>query len=243
MDMARAARAAISSALFKARQLTTDKHAASDRHGHIMSWATYSPWQINQEFLEAYDYIKENTMVDIYRCYELWHLAKQVSPLCGDILEVGSWRGGTGNLMARADRGMVYLCETFSGCVKAGPHDIYSGGEHADVNRAQLAKMLRHNTILVPGVFPDETGHMIEYKKFKLCHIDVDTHDSAKDVFEWVRPRMVPGGVIVFDDFGFASTPGITRLVHEIEADPGVLCIQNLNGHAVIVLPRGAADD
>ena len=46
--------------------------------------------------------IKQNTLVDVYRCYELWSLAVRCAELPGDTLEVGTWRGGTGALLAAA---------------------------------------------------------------------------------------------------------------------------------------------
>jgi hypothetical protein len=64
--------------------------------------------------------IQRNTLVDIYRCYELWTLVEQTSKLAGGIMEVGVWRGGTGALIARKAliagvEDPVYLCDTFQG--------------------------------------------------------------------------------------------------------------------------------
>jgi O-methyltransferase len=60
-------------------------------------------------------------------------------------------------------------------------------------------------------------------------------YQSGKDILEWVWSRMPIGGVVVFDDFGFPSTTGITKLVHEFEGRPDRVCVQNINGHAVFV--------
>jgi len=46
---------------------------------------------------------------------------------------------------------------------------------------------------------------------------------------------MPVGGIVVFDDFGFASTTGITQLVHEEEIRNDLICVQNVNGHAVFI--------
>ena len=51
---------------------------------------------------------------------------------------MGTWRGGTGALLAKSAMlsGMdekVYLCDTFKGVVKASEDDsVYVGGEHDD---------------------------------------------------------------------------------------------------------------
>ncbi len=46
------------------------------------------------------DAVRRNTLVDVWRCYELWSLVGELRDVPGAILEVGVWRGGTGALMA-----------------------------------------------------------------------------------------------------------------------------------------------
>lgn len=102
--------------------------------------ATYAPWNTDADFQKVWQAIRENTLVDIFRCWELWQLAQQTRSSSGAILEVGVWRGGTGSLMAFASgrsgsSAPVYLCDTFRGVVKAGIHDTgYRGGEHSDTS-------------------------------------------------------------------------------------------------------------
>ena len=61
-----------------------------------------------------------NTLVDIWRCYELWSLVGELRDVPGAILEVGVWRGGTGALMATRAGALgidepVFLCDTWAG--------------------------------------------------------------------------------------------------------------------------------
>ena len=74
---------------------------------HEMAYpiSTYAPWQTDEEFQRVYDAVRRNTLVDIWRCYELWSLVGELREVPGSILEVGVWRGGTGCLMADASRG------------------------------------------------------------------------------------------------------------------------------------------
>ncbi|MGA2648494.1 MAG: TylF/MycF/NovP-related O-methyltransferase [Candidatus Sulfotelmatobacter sp.] len=208
--------------------------------------ATYAPWNSNSEFLSTYRLIKRNTLVDIYRCWELWTLVGQTLAMDGGILEVGVWRGGTGALMAKralsaGSNDPVYLCDTFEGVVKAGSYDAdYQGGEHSDTSKRIVEKLLRTlditNVRILKGIFPDETAHLIEPgKRFKLCHLDVDVYQSAKDVMSWIWDRMVPGGVVVYDDYGFIHTDGITKYVNEQVSESDRLVLHNLNGHAIVV--------
>ena len=98
------------------------KHSIYEFSSSIAPEATYSPWLTDEEFLNIYNKISKSTLVDKYRCYELWSLAKQTLNIEGDILEVGVWRGGTGAILAEAvnksELKKVYLADTFRGVVK-----------------------------------------------------------------------------------------------------------------------------
>ena len=211
----------------------------------VIPRATYSPWRDDREFHDTFTRVQNNSLVDIYRCYELWGLVAEVAPVPGDVLEVGVWRGGTGCLMAERARrlgidGTVYLCDTFAGVVKAGGEDnVYVGGEHANTSIAQVEALrdslqLTNIEILV-GIFPDDTAVKIEDHTFRLCHIDVDVYESAKGVFEWVWPKVAPGGVVVFDDYGFVECEGVTRFVNEQRGHTDRRFVHNLNGHGIFV--------
>jgi O-methyltransferase len=219
------------------------------RHTHLNPAATFSPWLSDPDFMGAYQRIRKFTLVDIYRCYELWELARQSKRVEGVILEVGVWRGGTGCLLAlAAPAKTVYLADTFAGVVNAGPNDTrYAGGEHADTSEALVRRLLDSagvtNARLLKGVFPGATAADVR-GQIAMLHADVDVYRSAKETIEWALPRLAPGSAIVFDDYGFYGCEGITRYVRELrEQLDGFTFFHNLNGHAVFVkLGRGSAD-
>jgi O-methyltransferase len=137
----------------------------------------------------------------------------------------------------------VFLCDTFAGVVKASARDsLYAGGEHADTSRATVERLVQSldldNVSILQGVFPEETGGALAGTAIRLCHIDVDVYDSAKDVLHWVWKRLVVGGIVVFDDYGFQACDGVTRLVDEESLAPDRVVVHNLNGHAVMVKTR-----
>jgi O-methyltransferase len=203
---------------------------------------------MDTRFNQTYEAVKDHTFVDRYRCYELWTLVEQSRKLSGGaLIEIGVWRGGSGALIAQKAKSSgipdpVYLCDTFSGVVKVGSEDVtfYKGGEHADTSR-ELVERLAHDTlgldnvIVLEGIFPEETAHLIPNKQFRFCHIDVDTYRSAKDSLEWIWGKLVIGGMIVFDDYGFKYCEGVTKYVEELRGLPDRLLIHNLNGHAVLI--------
>jgi hypothetical protein len=40
-------------------------------YDRILPGAEYAPWSADRDFLETYEAIRANTLVDIYRCWEL----------------------------------------------------------------------------------------------------------------------------------------------------------------------------
>lgn len=216
-------------------------------HGDLIERDIYSPWITDNDFREKLDGIQDNTLVDGYRCYELYKMVKQTQK-CGkgDILEVGVWRGGTGALMASTLQDIdvnfkVYLADTFEGVVKTGQEDIYyKDGSHNDtteeVVESLLNKMDINNAEICKGIFPDDFGDRFNDKQWRLVHIDVDVYQSAKDVFYYVWPNVVKGGVVVFDDYACRFTVGVTKLCDELaETVNDGIFIYNLNQHGIFM--------
>ena len=205
----------------------------------------YSPWASDKKFNQTFDVVKENTLVDKYRCYELWQLIGQVKNVEGAILEVGVWRGGTGAILAKSAqmheiKDPVYLCDTFEGVVKTSKADPdYHGGEHSDTTEDTVVRLLRKMQLkhakTLKGIFPEDTQSQIKEKKFRFCHIDVDVYQSAKDVLDWVWPKLSKNGVVVFDDYSFETTKGVQKLVSEEVKKKQPFFIHNLNGHAIFI--------
>ena len=225
-------------------------YAPGIRHAEVFPLATYSPWLADEEFISVFDRVRNNTLVDRYRCYELWQLVAEVAKLpSGKLIEIGVWRGGTGGLIAKkcqlaGIQDELYLCDTFKGVVKAGSFDsVYSGGEHGDTSKAAVLELIGALNLervhILEGIFPDDSGDPLRAESFRFCHIDVDVYESARDVSAWIWPRLVPGGIIVYDDYGFHSCVGVTRFVNEERTKPDRLVIHNLNGHAIVMkLPK-----
>lgn len=210
-------------------------------HRQIIPFASYAPWEDDAAFTEVYKIICDHTLVDKYRCYELWSIAQQLQEANGDILEVGVWRGGTAGILACANKsgkGSLYFADTFKGVVKAGPQDtLYKGGEHANTSVEIVVQLLDRLKVkdyrFLTGIFPDD------FKNFpsaaiKICHIDVDTYLSAKEVVDFIWPKLVTGGMIIFDDYGFFGCEGVTRYVNKLKL-PGARFVYNLNGHALLI--------
>lgn len=216
-------------------------------YSSVLPNATYAPWLSDKAFMSIYHKIKTQTLVDVYRCYELWELTKQVHQQNANaaFLEVGVYKGGTAAVISTQLKQLnanatFYLADTFTGVAKASEKDsMYVGGEHADTSEIlveQTIKPIYNHYKILEGIFPNHTEHLIHQNElFRLCHIDVDVYESAKDVVHWVWQKLMVGGIIVFDDYGFASCNGVTNLVNEYKSLTDRLVLHNLNGHAIII--------
>jgi len=66
----------------------------------------------------------------------------------------------------------------------------------------------------IPAAFPSETA-----SQYRFVHVDVDLYQPTLDSFEYFWPRLVPGAVVVCDDYNW---PGGRRAVEEFCARAGV---------------------
>jgi len=205
----------------------------------------YAPWNVDKEFKELYKTIENHTLVDKYRCYELWQLIEQVKDIPGALIEIGVWRGGSGALIAKKAllcgiKENVYLCDTFEGIVKTDKtkDSLYQNGAHSDtsvkiVEKLVYDKMKLENIKILKGIFPEETKHMLQDNKFRFCHIDVDVYQSSRDIVDWIWDKISAGGIIVYDDYANELTVGMKKIVEEERKRKDCIIIYNLNGHAI----------
>jgi hypothetical protein len=69
-----------------------------------------------------------------------------------------------------------------------------------------------------PGWIPAAFDTRAE-KRYRFVHVDVDLYQPTKDSFEYFWPRLVPGGVMVCDDYNW---PGARRAVEEFCGAAGI---------------------
>lgn len=172
-------------------------------------------------FAEALAQATKLTGMDEMRLAVLW-LAVRESRHCeaGELIEVGCGTGGSGLLIASAMKAAditepLTLVDTFRGIVKSAAMDLHKDGEMNDSTRAATAELLGDRARVVQAVFPDEfdAGHT----RYRFAHIDVDTYTSALESFRDLWPRMVRGAMLVIDDYGIGTTPGIKLAVDQLD--------------------------
>ena len=175
-------------------------------------------WGKDNNFQSLFKEIENRTLVSQERCFMLYQFAKYAQGKHGDFAEVGVYKGGTAKLIAKTcpDK-CIYLFDTFSGMpTEDRSIDIHKLGDFSDTSLHNVRRFLRDcdNVVIIPGFFPD-TSSMIGDKVFYFVHIDVDIYKSVKDSLEFFYSRMIEGGVMVFDDYGWKNCPGIKKAISE----------------------------
>jgi O-methyltransferase len=178
-------------------------------------------WDDNPEFDRICRNIGDHTTLDRVRCYVLYQFAMQASQLPGNAAEVGVYKGGSARLLSQTiaprARKTVHLFDTFTGMPATDPSiDLHNPGDFADTSLEAVRTSLRdcRNLRFYQGFFPD-TAAPIKDQKFCLVHVDVDIYPSVRDSCRFFYPRMVRGGIMLFDDYGFDSCPGARKAVDE----------------------------
>ncbi|MEQ8860263.1 MAG: TylF/MycF/NovP-related O-methyltransferase [Pseudomonadales bacterium] len=127
-----------------------------------------------------------------------------------------------------------HLFDSFAGLSATGAADSAASGlkswREGDISVPESAA--RENLARFPncefrvGWIPERFPEVAD-RRFALVHIDVDLYQPTRDALEFFWPRLTPGGLIVCDDYGFATCPGATQAFDEFFAErrDGVLPI------------------
>lgn len=148
----------------------------------------------------------------------LLELAERVQGVPGCIVEFGVYHGGT--LKALAERYPERWCigfDTWSGMpaeshTPGEPHGIGTFNE-CDFEKVQAG--MPSNVLLRRGRFPDTAiGLDIEVA---FAHVDFDWKVSTADAIAWLKPRLSPGAIVVFDDYEWPYCPGVEAAIKASE--------------------------
>jgi len=152
----------------------------------------------------------------------------------GDIVECGIGYSRTFQILCllvdmEGKNRNVWGFDSFEGFPEPTVEDTSSRnpkkGEWKVMTRGQLLKILE--IIRLPAKFVKEQVHIIkgyfedtvpkaEVSKIALLHLDVDLYASYKVCLEHLFPKVVPGGIVLFDEYGSTeSFPGAKKAIDE----------------------------
>ena len=185
----------------------------------IISRATYAPWKIDNKFLKIYSKLKLLTLLDEKRFFTIYTILQQLKNINADILDLGCMRGGVGMMMSKINlNGNTYLIDTFSGFKEEEKYhkkDIFVFTSISEIEK-NIKKLNLKKVYILKQKFPN-TSKLKSIKKLKLCHIDVNTYRSTKKSYNYVKKKLIKGGIIIFDDYGIFGVEQVTKFVNEIK--------------------------
>ena len=135
----------------------------------------------------------------------------------GAFAEAGVYRGGSARLICEEKGDLpLHLFDVFEalqGEAVAGGEEVASHFGRVHGSLAEVKKLLSPypNLSFHPGLFPSTTAGLEELR-FSFVHIDLDLPSAMRAALEFFYPRLVPGGILVADDY---SDPAVKQCVDE----------------------------
>jgi O-methyltransferase len=193
--------------------------------------AHYCPFVDDDDFEVAYREMCSGWLpgADVrWRMWLLTSLAQQCQRLAGNFAEFGTWRGGCAYMILSrtsvSAEHRFFLFDTFAGI----PADKLTSREReqnfanrlgdtsAEYVDALLARW-RPRYALCPGDVFNTLGS-VDVGTLSFAHIDMNATAPSRLALEFVYEHMMPGGIIVFDDYGWASCEDQRRMIDEFFA-------------------------
>lgn len=164
------------------------------------------------------------------RLYILYQALWNVRHLAQDdvsIAEIGVYRGGGSYFIASTAQQLFgrqlkfHSIDTFEGHPDdiAADDDSHWPGKFGDTSFEEVKKYLSGfpNVIVHKGRFEDRCSALAQ-EKFCFAHVDVDIYAPTRACLEFFAERLLVGGVIVADDYGFTTCEGSKQAVDEFVA-------------------------
>lgn len=198
-------------------------------------------WYNNEvkNFAYIYEVVKYRSALMYDTLETLYFDSIYAGYLDGDFAECGCWAGGSSYLMASVLRPgkKLFVLDSFQGLPEPNEDDLAGLNQQQLDNTkagmfsypydkvADLLSPFGDKVKIIPGWFSDtlytNVDPELDNSRFALVHLDVDLYQSYKDCIEFFGPRMVDGGVMIFDEYKFppymnASIP-IKKFLETIE--------------------------
>ncbi len=198
-------------------------------HPYVNDWAIYSPWTTDALIKEVIDELLARgarTLVSPDRLWTLRNSLLQTRDLDGEVWELGVYKGGTALLLRRMLERLsprlgtaigLRLFDTFGGMPATDKaRDVHNAGDFGDTSLDAVRSLVGSETWIDyrQGIVPASFGGL-DGCAIRFAHIDLDIYEAIYAACAFVYPRLLPGGMIVFDDYGFWSCPGARAAVDE----------------------------
>lgn len=196
-----------------------------DCYHSLFARSLFAPWD-SAKFFPEFESVKSLTVCSRYSAWVVAHLLRETRDVEGDIVELGVYKGGMASLMAciRAEftaQKPLRLFDTFTGMPNTDPIlDRHKKGDFSNSSLEAVKNVFAgtSNVYFHAGMVED-TLRVSPIEKVSFVHIDLDIHSAIKAATEYLWPMLSPGGVLVFDDYGYPTCPGARKAVDDFFAE------------------------
>ncbi len=169
---------------------------------------------------------------NLQRVLAVYELIKSTLHVPGHIAEFGSWRGANIMFIAKVlnildphSNKLVYSFDSFEGLTEFNEKDINAVSEKG-AYKGSLEELkdlislyeLNDNISIQKGYIENTLPALMALDpalSFSFVYCDTDLYSSTKIILDLLHPRMMIGGLFVFDEWNHPKWPGETAAVKE----------------------------
>lgn len=197
-------------------------------------------WVEDDSFFDYYRRFEPGNTASAERKFFLRSLLSLVDSLPGDTAECGAYRGASSWLICDQlkETGKThFIFDSFEGLSTPSHVDgeYWSKGDLCSGEEMLKEHLSAFNNVKVcKGWIPQSFNDAAE-RSFCFVHIDVDLYQPTLDSIKFFYPRVVEGGIILSDDYGFNTCPGARMAFDEYMRDKPEKIVHVPTGQAFII--------
>ncbi len=220
------------------KSLTTPDHFfCSD---NVITWNRNLSFLQNNSFMEC---VRRNSnsvaeRAIVWRTYILCYFAKFAARLGGDFVEVGAYKGNTANIILE-QAGLIgsgnsyYLYDAFEHTgTELNPAMPEHGAELYGKVRDRFAQY--DFVKVIKGYVPESFQHGFP-ERIAFAHVDLNQAPAEVGALKRIIPALLPGGVIVLDDYGWWGYREQKEAEDPLFAEHGLEVLELPTGQGVVL--------
>lgn len=170
-----------------------------------------------------------------------------LSKLSGDVVECGVWKGGMSIFLSKLfPTKKIWVCDSYEGCQdpKLGKYQ-FAGERHSLGMYAISLEEVKNNfktydalddsrVFFLKGWVRDTLRpEVCDIKDISLLRVDVDSYSATMEVLDYLYDKVVPGGMIIFDDICLHES---RDAIKKFFVNTGIKFVYDPNSHSEIDL-------
>lgn len=205
-------------------------------------------WEEDTQFFKYYRRFEDGNNSSADRKYFLRSLLSLTDGLPGQTAECGVYKGASSWLICEKmkDTGKThYIFDSFEGLsapAEIDGHHWRQGALRAGEEIVKANLSAYPSVRMLKGWIPERFAEVSD-EVFCFVHIDVDLYQPTSDSLSFFYPRLVPGGILLCDDYGYSTCPGAYKAFNEYMADKPEKIIHVPTGQGFIIKAGRPGDE